>query len=101
MSQPETPDQPHTTIVFADAEMVEIYEKEVDEVVNALLGHERAFVSDLSSVWDFSPSSDEMSRLETLMGRSVGDEGALLWELGRELRLKRTDEGLQPPRTMH
>lgn len=71
MSHPETPDATCPTIVFAESDMVELYEKEVDEVIEALLGHMRALVSDLSAVWDFSPTEEGMGRLETLMGRPI------------------------------
>lgn len=96
MSQSQPP-----AIVFCNDTMVEFYEQEVEVVVEALLGHTQAFVSDESSVWDFCPDEDAMSRLNRLLGRSVGDEDATIWQLARELRFLNMDGDMHPPRTNH
>lgn len=95
MSQsPSTP-----TIMFCNGSMVEFYEHEVDAVVEALLGHTEAFVSDLSSVWDFCPDEEAISRLDRLLQRRVGGEDATIWQLARELRALKNEGDMQPPRT--
>lgn len=99
MTAPAPTPPKRRVIELAEDRMVEIYEAEVDAVIEAILGHTQALVTDLSMVWDFTSGNDDLERLDQLMGRDVGDQNAYIWELARELRLRRSDIGLNPPRT--
>lgn len=68
---------------------VDQFEPQVNRVLEALLGHTRALVTDASDVGDFMPwpgreDPETLAPLVELMGRPVG-MNERLWELGREL----------------
>lgn len=78
-------------VVLCDQDLVDAFEPEADRIVEALLGHTQALVTDLSDVGDFLVGSDRSTDdLDALMGRAVG-RGERIGELARELAAKDAD----------
>ena len=83
-------------ITFAEQDKIEQYSREVDAILD-LIGHPEAFVTDLSTVFDFMPAYDDngdiadeyknvmiLARLTSTVGREVlGSD--YIWQLAKEL----------------
>jgi hypothetical protein len=81
-------------IVIAESDAADAFEEEVGQIVEALLGHRQALVTDYSDIGDFCPGPAELEALAAMVGRPV-KPGDRLVTLAIELRVRQSQQNLR------